>query len=1028
MPDNSLFKTIMSFLILLRNKPALKRELQKMFEANKEIESIIYKIEYSPIFIPVEYCEEVKVKQAESIFKANQMNIFHSSKKAKEYIYRYLSESKSEDISRLEADYIVVCSLYLDKVNSLEVKIRETNEKLEQHYKAVATFNKLIEDQPRYISNSDFHKIKGENIATYTFFHKNNPNRSDVAQFLEIFKKFDKEFTTKYNEAFVKKELVEKDEFFSDIDGKSLDQQQRRAIITDEDGNLIVAGAGSGKTLTISGKVKYLVETKDVNPEEILLVSFTRKAAEEMRERIKNKLDIDVDVNTFHSLGRKIIAKEKSRMPDVEENAVQIIKGYFETEMYDDPTQLKRMIEYFGYYLNIPIDIEEFENLGQAFHYQKNLDLQTLRSKYEGQLLEQGEPGYFDDRGQMEFESIKNGVRYVKEKTEEWRQRRLTIAGEKVKSLEEVMVANFLFLNGIDYVYEENYPFNTATETYRQYKPDFYLPEYGIYIEHFGITKEGTAPWLSEFEERKYIEGIEWKRQVHNENQTELVETYSYWNKDGMLLELLRRRLLERGVEFKEVDFIDIFNKIYDTENSNHFDEFIKFITSFINLFKSNGYQAEMFDEFIKGLNNKNLFFYNRTKLFLEITKPVYSFYQGQLTKINKIDFNDMINLATDAVLKGKVNFPYKYIIIDEYQDVSVSRFNLINQIRKITGAKVLAVGDDWQSIFRFAGSDINLFTKFKKYFEHSEMLKIENTYRNSQELINVAGSFVMKNRKQISKNLTSNKRNNDPLKLYGYIGEEVYRTLKYVIEEIVEEYGEKAEIMLLGRNNFDIQVVGKDEEFKVIPTKDGVKIRHNKYPGLSMFFLTAHKSKGLEAENVIIINASNGNTGFPNRMADDPILSLVLTAPDEFLFAEERRLFYVAMTRTKNNTYILIPDMNMSSFVKELKDSYSINYKIIEGNTIVSDNPKCPRCIEGHLMLRENNSSKERFLGCSNYPLCEHTIKDIRVMENPIKCTSCGGYLVRRKGPRGEFYGCSNFKDGCRNTKDIKESITSWW
>jgi DNA helicase-4 len=447
-------------------------------------------------------------------------------------------------------------------------------------------------------------------------------------------------------------------------------------------------------------------------------------------------------------------------------------------------------------------------------------------------------------------EEIEGG--YVQNKAEQLKHKKLTLEGETVKSLEEVMIANFLFLNSVDYEYEQDYLFQNATEQYRQYKPDFYLPEYDIYIEHFGVTKEGTVPWLSEFEERKYTEGMKWKRQTHSENGTALIETYSYLNKDGMLLETLRKKLLQKRVIFKEVDFIDIFNQIYDTENSNHFDEFIKFISSFLSLFKSNGYKFEMFDQMIKHLDNKNLFFYNRTKIFFEIAKPVYLFYQEQLSKRNKIDFNDMINEATVAIRSRKFTFPYKYIIIDEYQDVSVSRFNLIKEIRDNTGAKILAVGDDWQSNFRFAGSDINLFTNFQRYFEHSEMLKIENTYRNSQELINYAGNFIMKNNKQIKKNLKSGKRNEDPIKLYGYVGQEVYRTLKHIIDKIVNRFGKQVEIMLLGRNNFDIKVIGQDPDFNIVETKDGMNVKYKKYPKLNMFFLTVHKSKGLEAENVL--------------------------------------------------------------------------------------------------------------------------------------------------------------------------------
>ncbi|MEH7749062.1 UvrD-helicase domain-containing protein, partial [Neobacillus drentensis] len=514
------FKVNLTKLLLLRHKPLLKKQLKQILKKVQEIENIIKSIKESVTLIPGERVGEIKKKYKESILTAQQKNIFGNADKVKQNIYRYPFASRPKSIIKLESDYVKRCDVYLEKFESIEGEIKAVNKKLELYYNGVEEFNVLIENQTYYISHTLFNRIKEEKAVIYAFFSANNPKLANVDQFLENFSKFDQEWVKTMNRTFVDKELKEMTEFFNNIDGKSLDEQQRRAVVTDEDGNLIVAGAGSGKTLTIAGKVKYLVEKKGVKPEEILLVSFTRKAAEEMLERIKNKLDIDVDVNTFHSLGMKVIGKEKKKRPSVEDNATQIIKGYFKDEMYDHPMQLKRMIEYFGYYLNIPIDIEKFENLGQAFHHQKNLDLQTIRSKYEEQVM-----------------AVELKEEYVQNKAEQLKHKKTTLVGETVKSLEEVMIANFLYLNGVDYVYEQDYPFQTATEQYRQYKPDFYLPEFDIYIEHFGVTKEGTVPWLSEFEERKYTQGMDWKRQTHSENGTVLIETYSYLNKDGMLLE-----------------------------------------------------------------------------------------------------------------------------------------------------------------------------------------------------------------------------------------------------------------------------------------------------------------------------------------------------------------------------------------------------------------------------------------------------------------------------------------------------------
>ena len=205
-----------------------------------------------------------------------------------------------------------------------------------------------------------------------------------------------------------------------------------------------------------------------------------------MVERVKKRLKIDVEVKTFHKIGSSIIGKTTNKKPDIVESPSAIITGYFDKELYDNPEQLKMMIEFFGYYLNIPKDLEEFNSLGECYDHQKHMDLQTLKSKYEEQ-------------------------QYIKKNTDELKIHTQTLNGEKVKSLEEVMIANFLFLNGIDYVYEKEYQYSTSNEFYRQYKPDFFLPDYNIYIEHFGITQNYSAPWLSEIEEKKYLEGIKWR-------------------------------------------------------------------------------------------------------------------------------------------------------------------------------------------------------------------------------------------------------------------------------------------------------------------------------------------------------------------------------------------------------------------------------------------------------------------------------------------------------------------------------------
>lgn len=175
-----------------------------------------------------------------------------------------------------------------------------------------------------------------------------------------------------------------------------------------------------------------------------------------------------------------------------------------------------------------------------------------------------------------------------------------------------------------------------------------------------------------------------------------------------------------------------------------------------------------------------------------------------------------------------------------------------------------------------------------------------------------------------------------------------------------------------------------------------------------------------MEAENVIVINLENRLVGFPNKISDDPVLSLVLTDLDTFSYAEERRLFYVALTRTKNITYIVAPEFGQSVFVDELIKKQGIKYDTLTEESSLTNNPNCPKCQKGYLILRENANDKTKFLGCTNYPLCDNTFKQIELLNNYITCPNCGGYMVKRNGRYGDFYGCTNYPF-CKNTIRIE-------
>ena len=327
----------------------------------------------------------------------------------------------------------------------------------------------------------------------------------------------------------------------------------------------------------------------------------------------------------------------------------EFAREYFENVVFNNPQDVKNLIEYFAYYLNIPADMDNFESLGAAYDYEKSMDLETIRSKYEQ-------------------------AKYVSDNEKIHRAEKKTLKNEQVKSLEEVTIANFLYLNGVRYEYEALYPFESNDPNYKAYRPDFYLPDYEIYLEHFGIDKDGNLPWLSPIEEQKYKEGMTWKRDFHRQNKTTLIETYSYYSSQGCLIEKLDQLLKDHGVKYHEPDFIDIFNTVYAKKSDKYFSEFIQLCCTFITLFKSNGYKEMDLDQLsVKNPRYRKSFYQARTTLFKSIIKPLLGLYNQHLEKSNAIDFADMINKAADIVASGHKVYNYKWIIIDEYQDITIT-------------------------------------------------------------------------------------------------------------------------------------------------------------------------------------------------------------------------------------------------------------------------------------------------------------------------------------------------------------------
>ncbi len=322
-------------------------------------------------------------------------------------------------------------------------------------------------------------------------------------------------------------------------------------------------------------------------------------------------------------------------------------------------------------------------------------------------------------------------------------------------------IANFLSTNGIAYVYEQPYEIDTRTSEYGQYYPDFYLPDYNIYIEYFGINKNGDVP--SYFSSKNgmtarqaYHNSMEWKRELHKENNTIMIECFAYEKFDGSLLTNLQAHLNEHSVELSPKSPTALIQEISQEDNSI-LDGIIELFETIINLVKSNGYTIENLREL--NVNNSNVY---NNEIIINLLEPIFDVYNSQLKKNDEIDFNDMINLARQFIETGKYRNSYKYVIVDEYQDISKARYMLLKSLRESLDYDLFCVGDDWQSIYQFAGSDIGFILNFAQYWGCTEISRIETTYRFSQRLIDISGSFIMKNPAQINKSIRGNSNNEE--------------------------------------------------------------------------------------------------------------------------------------------------------------------------------------------------------------------------------------------------------------------------
>lgn len=929
------------------------------------------------------------------------------------------------------------------KIFARKSKFQQASDKLRtmgpmtyEHEQLVEFYRELkaLLGKDKFLAVSDYKAFVTKYADIYTFFlgqkraktlsfycQQNNLQEKWVDKFLEYYVDLD-DFKTipisveKHNKAYIAKHLKSEKDYLDSILKKvdpviNLDDEQREVVLSDEDYTLVIAGAGAGKTTTVAAKVRYLVEKQGIKPEQILVISFTNKAVGELRDKINKGLGIHCPVTTFHSTGYAILRKKETSGKTIVDGGFMfnIINNYLKGNILEQPELVDKLILFFGSYFDAPY---EGDDLNTFFNYISKADFTTLK----GNISE-----------------------YTEEIINKRTGNKISIAHETLHSAQEVAIANFLYLNNIEYKYEKPYQYNII-HAHKPYTPDFTLKQDDkvAYLEHFGITEDGRNNRYTAEQLQKYKVAINDKVLLHRQHNTDLLYTFSAYNDGRPMLEHLKEQLIEHGFMLNQRSSQEVFEKIVNTEENKYILKLVKLICTFIQNFKTNGYTVEKFYEWEGQTKNE------RTRLFLDVAQQCYLEYAKRLKEKRAVDFEDMINesarILNQHLISGKT-LDFKYIIVDEYQDISRQRFDLTKALSQICDAKIIAVGDDWQSIYAYAGSDIGLFTKFRETMGYGQELKITKTYRNAQEIIDIAGGFIQKNDSQLKKALVSHKHIEDPIIIESYTEEVDRKQTKgkggkyYMIGKTVEEIvtkilqgNQKSSILLLGRYGFDAYNLSRSADFIYDEKTGGVLSK--KFPGVKLEFMTVHRAKGLGYDNVIIINARNELYGFPSQIQEDPVLKFVVKDDNSIEYSEERRLFYVALTRTKNRVYIVTPEQHPSQFVSELISDYKnvkVNGKISsEDNNNPNDTKRCPIC--GYpLQLRYKPHYGLKLWLCSNEPeICDFMTNDLRGGDlSIIKCDKCqDGYLIVKEGKEEPFLGCTNYKSdktGCGSfmTKD---------
>ena len=671
-----------------------------------------------------------------------------------------------------------------------------------------------------------------------------------------------------------------------------LNDKQTEAVISLEKRLLVLAGAGSGKTKTLLQKLIYLIEEKGVSPSSILAITFTKNATNEMIDR----LIISADQSSEYE---KILYDKRMSKTDKD------LERYYHQKKYKWIDNLTvKTFHSFCYGVLRTHGVNEFDNkfkiIGEEKRDEedelnKNVAPETVFEAVHKLLIEQCENTEFLlllKRYILDYVIDKIHLKkYDNQFTPKDGKYFTTLDGTKVRSKSEQFIADWFYRHSIKYEYEpllnvKDFPF----------RPDFYIPDANLYIEHISDKSYATKNKEEQFQKGNLL----------------LVKTFESMTKDSALFnhtldKIVKNRLPSNYHRTISLTYKEEFNGYHQNVK-----DFVTQILRITDMIKVENIPLNVV------LANSRQDQHERVRHFYELAIPIVEKYIHYCTDKSFLDFNDLISRTASLFthhedIVNKYKNKYEYILVDEFQDVNKLQVELI-KLLLTDKTQLFCVGDDWQSIYGFRGSNVGYIVEFEKHFPSSKVIKLNLNYRSTQNIVGASNEVIKHNKFKIEKEILSSKISEHKIVIFaGNTEDENIQFCLNKVQELLEDGLTNDDILFLYRRS------KMYSPYFYRFRDENIRIQSK----------TIHASKGLEAKVVFILGLTDGSGGFPDIWMEDRIFQVIKKANHDLLVEEERRLFYVAITRAKDKLFLITEKGNESSFLKEIPDMFTVKTSI---------------------------------------------------------------------------------------------------